>query len=73
ARAQLPVVPVAIRGTRAALPPGSMMLRPGRIEVEIAPPVAAPPPGDDPAVELVKRAARGAILQRITEPDLSGS
>jgi len=73
ARAQLPVVPVAIRGTRAALPPGSMMLRPGRIEVEIAPPVAAPQPGDDPAVELVKRAARGAILQRITEPDLSGS
>jgi 1-acyl-sn-glycerol-3-phosphate acyltransferase len=72
ARAQLPVVPVAIRGTRAALPPGSMMPRPGRIEVQIASPLAAPPPGDDRAVEIVKQAARDAILQRITEPDLAG-
>ena len=73
ARAQMPVVPVAIRGTRTALPPGSMVLRPGRIEVEIAPSLAAPPPGDDPAVELTKRAARAAILQRITEPDLAST
>jgi len=72
ARAQLPVVPVAIRGTRAALPPGSMMLRPGRIEVEIAPSLLSPAPEDEPALELTKQAARRAILQRISEPDLAG-
>src|SRR5688572_30329637 len=41
ANAQLPIVPVAIRGTRRALPSGSALPRPGRIEVELAP--ALPP------------------------------
>ena len=33
-RADLPVVPIAIRGTRHCLPPGSIWPRPGTIEIE---------------------------------------
>ena len=71
ARAGLPVVPVAIRGTRAALPPGSVMPNAQRIEVDIAPLLAPPAAGDESAVETTKQAARMAILQRISEPDLA--
>jgi 1-acyl-sn-glycerol-3-phosphate acyltransferase len=71
ANARLPIVPVAIRGTRRALPASQPMPRPGRIEVELAPPL--PPPassrGSDVASSL--HAARAAILARIPEPDLA--
>ncbi|MFN8777740.1 MAG: lysophospholipid acyltransferase family protein [Flavobacteriales bacterium] len=36
---QIPVVPVAIRGTRRMLPSGSFTLRPGKVEVIIGKPV----------------------------------
>jgi 1-acyl-sn-glycerol-3-phosphate acyltransferase len=70
ANAQLPIVPVAIRGTRRALPSGSALPRPGRIEVELAP--AQPPPAssDSADIEAAVQAARAAILARIPEPDL---
>jgi 1-acyl-sn-glycerol-3-phosphate acyltransferase len=71
ARAGLPVVPVAIRGTRRLLPAGSFLPRPGRIHIELAPPL--PPPAstgkDDMARTL--RGTRQAILARIDEPDLA--
>jgi 1-acyl-sn-glycerol-3-phosphate acyltransferase len=71
ALARLPIVPVAVRGTRTALPPGSFIPRPCRIEVEVAP--VMPPPASTAAAELgtARRAARQAILARIGEPDLA--
>jgi 1-acyl-sn-glycerol-3-phosphate acyltransferase len=71
AKAGLPIVPVAIRGTRAALPAHSYTPWPGRIRVELAPALA--PPASTAAEELgaTRRAARQAILARIDEPDLA--
>jgi 1-acyl-sn-glycerol-3-phosphate acyltransferase len=71
ARAHMGIVPVAIRGTRAALPPGSLWLRPGRIDVELAPPQAAPPSTQESDVVQARESARHAILERIPEPDLA--
>jgi 1-acyl-sn-glycerol-3-phosphate acyltransferase len=64
-------VPVAIRGTRRALPAGQPLPQPGRIEVELAPPL--PPPASSSAadVAVALQAARAAILARIPEPDLA--
>jgi 1-acyl-sn-glycerol-3-phosphate acyltransferase len=41
-RAHLPVVPIAIRGTRHCLPANSFWPRPGRIEVQVLPALAVP-------------------------------
>ena len=71
ARSSLPIVPVAIRGTRAALPPGTLMPRPGRIEIELAPVQPAPASTREEHVEQALNAAREAILQRIQDPDLA--
>jgi 1-acyl-sn-glycerol-3-phosphate acyltransferase len=71
ALSQLPVVPVAIRGTRAALPGGSFLPRPGVIEVAIAPLLAAPASTASAELGAVRHAARQAILARIQEPDLA--
>jgi 1-acyl-sn-glycerol-3-phosphate acyltransferase len=71
ARSRLPIVPVAIRGTRAALPPGTLLPWPGRIEIELAPVLAAPVSTRDEHVDQALNAARAAILQRISDPDLA--
>jgi 1-acyl-sn-glycerol-3-phosphate acyltransferase len=74
-RAGCPLVPAVVRGTRAALSPRGELPRPGRIEIEILPPLPLPADGDgdgDPAVELRER-ARAAILHRLGEPDLAPS
>ncbi len=71
ARGGLPIVPVAIRGTRHALPPRSLLALPGRIEVELAPPLAPPAEGDSTGIDAVMQAARRSILARIPEPDLA--
>ena len=47
ARAELPIVPIAIRGTRRILPSGRFLPRPGRIEIQVLPPLG-PLPGIDP-------------------------
>jgi 1-acyl-sn-glycerol-3-phosphate acyltransferase len=73
ANAQLPIVPVALRGTRQAMPAGSLLPQPGRIEVELAPALPAPTSGNDASIAATLRAARAAILARIPEPDLAGS
>jgi 1-acyl-sn-glycerol-3-phosphate acyltransferase len=75
ARAQLPVVPVAIRGTRHCLPADSIWPNPGRIQVQILTVLQTPNPGEaargaDPAVAL-RDAARSEILRAIDEPDLA--
>ena len=71
ANGALPIVPVAIRGTRRALPPRGLRPRPARIEVELTPPLPAPEPGDADGIAAVLLAARQAILARIPEPDLA--
>ncbi|MBK6672680.1 MAG: 1-acyl-sn-glycerol-3-phosphate acyltransferase [Proteobacteria bacterium] len=71
ARSRLPIVPVAIRGTRAALPAGTLLPWPGRIEIELAPVQPAPESTSDEHVHAALNSARAAILQRIPDPDLA--
>jgi 1-acyl-sn-glycerol-3-phosphate acyltransferase len=40
---RLPVIPVGMVGTRRVLPPGSVVPRPGRIEIRIGAPLSFPP------------------------------
>ncbi len=48
--ASCPIVPVAIRGTRAMLRPGAFLPRPGAIRVDVGEPI--PPGGSDFAAQL---------------------
>jgi 1-acyl-sn-glycerol-3-phosphate acyltransferase len=69
ARASVPVVPVAVRGTRTLLPDGAVLPRRTDIDIVFCDPLV---PGDKSwraAVELRKR-TREQILQHIHEPDL---
>ena len=68
ARAGLPVVPTVILGTRDCLRPGTLLPRPGRIEVRLLPPIAPDPRVDDPVTAL-RDAARSRILEHVDEPD----
>jgi 1-acyl-sn-glycerol-3-phosphate acyltransferase len=75
ARADLPVVPIAIRGTRACLPPDRFLPHPGRIEVEVLAAIDEPQPNlgaheSDRAARL-RNAARAALLAALGEPDLA--
>ena len=70
AEAAVPVVPVAIRGTRSILRDGQWLPRRGTIHVTIAP--ALPPGGRDwPAAIALRDAARAEILRHCGEPDLA--
>lgn len=72
-RAKCPLVPAVIRGTREALSPRGELPRPGRIEIEILPPlVTTALSSPDLATELRDR-ARDEILRQLGEPDLTGS
>jgi 1-acyl-sn-glycerol-3-phosphate acyltransferase len=71
ARSGMAIVPVAIRGTRAALPPGTLIPWPGRIQIELAPVQPAPLSTREEHVGQAMTAARAAILQRIPDPDLA--
>ncbi len=67
-RANLPVVPVAILGTRAMLPAGQKLPLPGTPEVIIKKPI-------DPAeyahrIPELAQQCRASILEDLTEPDL---
>lgn len=72
-RAGLPVVPTVIRGTRAVLPAGRFLAAPGRIEVELMPPLPPPAPDQPDGVARLRTAARSAILSRLGEPDLDAA
>ncbi len=68
ARVGLPVVPVAIRGSRALLPGGSWCPRRGAVAVTVG--ERLEPPGSDWAAAIVLRdRARAVILERCGEPD----
>ena len=72
ARAQLPVVPLVIRGTRHVLPSGHFLPRWGRIEVEILPVIDVPSGVDSAAIATMTRdQARARILSALDEPDLT--
>ncbi len=71
ARAGFPVLPIAIRGTRAALPPGGFMPQPGNIEVELTELLPAPKSTADIDISMTRKAARQAILACISEVDLA--
>ena len=49
------LVPVAIAGTRAVLPPGSWHLRPGAVELRIGSPIETAPGEAPSAIELTRR------------------
>jgi 1-acyl-sn-glycerol-3-phosphate acyltransferase len=77
-QAELPLVPVAIRGTRSMLRPDTHILRRGRVVVTVRPPI------DTSALRLeiradswavarkLRDAARMSILSHCGEPDIGG-
>ncbi len=75
ARAELPVIPIAIHGTRRCLPPDRVLPAPGHIEVRVL--TSIPPPPAASAHEEAERpsqlrdAARAALLAALGEPDLT--
>jgi 1-acyl-sn-glycerol-3-phosphate acyltransferase len=77
ARANLPLVPVAIRGTRHCLPPGSAWPRPGAIRIEALAALPAMQSGGEKDERehalLLRDAARHALLAALGEPDLDAS
>lgn len=69
ARANCPVVPAVIRGTRQALPPKGRLPRPARIEVEFLPALhAAAQSPENASIELRDR-TRAAILKELGKTD----
>ncbi|MBT8087948.1 MAG: 1-acyl-sn-glycerol-3-phosphate acyltransferase [Gammaproteobacteria bacterium] len=69
ARGGLPVVPVAIRGTRYLLPSGRILPRWNRITIDILPPISPDEPDFSNSRHLAE-ASRQRILRVLGEPDL---
>ena len=66
---EMPVVPVAIGGTRQMMPSGRLLPAPCRLGVQVLPPIFP----DDPAFadnRQLAEAARQAIIAALDEPDL---
>ena len=66
----LPVVPVTITGTRRAMPRGSMVLRAGRVEMHLDPPIHTRGLTDADLPALMQQ-ARDALLKHFKEVDSS--
>jgi len=71
ARAGCPVVPATIKGTRVALSPKGALPRPGRIVVEILPPVETATGNTEMAASELRDRARESILRELGEPDMA--
>jgi 1-acyl-sn-glycerol-3-phosphate acyltransferase len=69
-RSGLPVIPVALSGTRKVLPPGRMIPRPGRIEVRIGQPLALAPELFDAPPGQARRQIADQVMAAIQQ--LSG-
>jgi 1-acyl-sn-glycerol-3-phosphate acyltransferase len=67
--AGVPVVPVALQGTRSLLRNGSWLLRHGRMTLKVAPAVHPEGTGWHAGIQL-RDQVRAAILERCGEPDL---
>lgn len=72
-RANCPVVPAVVRGTRRALPPHGRLPRPSRIEVEFLPPLLLAADSSENATIELRDRARMAILSELQEPDLTAA
>jgi 1-acyl-sn-glycerol-3-phosphate acyltransferase len=74
ARADLPLLPVVIDGTRRCLPPDSAWPRPGTIRVEVLASLTAHASASEQDVRehalQLRAAARAALLAVLDEPDL---
>jgi 1-acyl-sn-glycerol-3-phosphate acyltransferase len=72
ARAELPIVPIAIRGTRHILPSGRFLPRWGRVYIQVLP-ALAPATDLEPAAAIAQARdqTRARILTALDEPDLS--
>jgi 1-acyl-sn-glycerol-3-phosphate acyltransferase len=68
-KGDLPVVPIAITGTRKMLPSGRLLPRPADLTIDILPAIA---PGDESFAtsKTLTEAARQRILVAVEEPDL---
>jgi 1-acyl-sn-glycerol-3-phosphate acyltransferase len=66
-RGGMPIVPVIIHGARRALPNRAVIVRPGRIVVEVLPAL----PSDGVTAEVLRDEARQLIVARLDEPDLA--
>jgi fatty-acyl-CoA synthase len=64
-----PVVPIALRGTRAVLRDGNWLMRPGRMDVIIGPPLPVQGQGWPEMVRL-RDLARTTIVRQVGEPPL---
>jgi 1-acyl-sn-glycerol-3-phosphate acyltransferase len=74
ARVNLPVVPLALHGTRYILPSGRFLPRPGRIDIQVLPSIGPLPdlkPAD--AIAQTRDQAHARILAALGEPDLSSN
>jgi 1-acyl-sn-glycerol-3-phosphate acyltransferase len=71
ARVGLPVVPLAIHGTRHILPSGRFLPRLGRIDIEILPALPIATAGDTNSVHAVRDQSRVRIVAALGEPDLA--
>ena len=68
-KSDMPVVPIAISGTRRLLASGQVLPRPARIRIDILPPIQP----DDPSFahhRQLAEAARQQIIAALDEPDL---
>ena len=75
AESQLPVVPIALRGTRQVFRSGSWFPRPGRVRVTIGAPIPPPAgvavPNTWHAALRVRDEARAFIFEHCGEPDIA--
>ena len=71
ARVGLPVVPVAIRGSRYILPSSRFLPRFGRIDIDILPALPPPEAAEPAAIHAVRDQARARIVEALGEPDLA--
>ena len=68
-KGEMPVVPIAIRGSRFVLPSGALLPRRGPLNIDILPAIA-PGDSDYDTTRSLAEAARQRILSVLDEPDL---
>ena len=67
-RAELPVVPIVISGSRAKLPAGSWLCSPGPLAIRVCAPID---PATHASASELLQASRQAMLKWLDEPDLA--
>ena len=70
ARGAMPIVPTVIHGARRAMPNRALLVRPGRVRVEILEPLASSA-DETLSVQETRRESRRRMLSRLDEPDLA--